>query len=115
MRVLGKDDAVRLGELLKARWSRWSEWECKFYRDNIIIYIPVTPWNPKTRRSDPSMRYMAKHWRVVPEPGGPFRLEYMRHTGQWWPAFEAIGNLEKIAKLIEREAKTLRFIDSGDA
>lgn len=115
MRVLDKDDAVRLGELLKAKRSRWSEWKCQLYRDNIIVYIPITPWNPKTRRPDPSMRYMAKQWRVVPEPRGPFQLEYMRHTEQWWPVLNGVGNLEKIAKLIEREAKALRFVDSSYA
>ena len=115
MRVLGKEDAVRLGDLLAARRSKWSEWECKALRGNIIVYTPVTPWNSETQEPDPSMRYMARRWRVVPEPGGPFRLEYMRHTEQWWPVLNAVGDLNKIAKLIEREAEVLSFVDSGDA
>jgi len=112
MRVLGKDDVVHLGELLSAKRREWSEWECKLFRGNIIVYVPITPWNSKTRRPDPSQRYMAKRWRVVPEPGGPFRLEYMRHTGQWWPVFEAVGDIERIAGFIQRDARSLGHVAS---
>ena len=105
MQVLTKDDATELSKLLTARQPEWSEWECKVHRDNILVYVPITPWNPKTRKPDPSMRYMDKHWRVVSEPGGLFRLEYMRHTGQWWPVFDAVGNLKKIAGHIAKQAE----------
>lgn len=114
MRVLGKDDAVRLGDLPAKKRPAWSEWECKAHRGNVIVYAPVTPWNPKTRRLDPSMRYLDKQWRVVPEPGGPFQLEYMRHTGQWWPILEAVGDLEQMVTFIERDARRLGYIDPTD-
>jgi hypothetical protein len=39
----------------------------------------------------------------------------MRHTGKWWPVFEAVGDLEKIAKFIERDARALSYIESVDA
>ncbi len=107
MRVLNKGDAAELSKLLTAKWS---EWECKARGDNIIVYVPIIPWNPKTRKPDPSMRYMDKHWRVVPEPGGPFRLEYMRHTGQWWPVFDAVGDLKKIAGHIAGQAEGLSYL-----
>ncbi len=110
MRVLTKDDAAELSKLLIARQPEWSEWECKAHRDNILVYVPITPWDPKTREPDPSMRYLDKHWRVAPEPGGPFRLEYMRHTGQWWPVFDAVGNLKKIAGHIAHQAEASGYL-----
>ncbi|MHC4477476.1 MAG: DUF3024 domain-containing protein [Planctomycetota bacterium] len=103
MRVLGKEDVGRLRDLLVARNPKRQKWEYKLHRDNIIIYVPITPWNPETHKPDPSERYMAKHLRVVPRPDGPFQLEYMRHTGQWWPFIEAVGDLEAIADFIEED------------
>lgn len=89
--------------LLTKHDEKWAEWQYKLHRDNIIISVPVIPWNPATKKPDPSMRYMAKFLRVVPAPGGPFQLEYMRHTGQWSPVFEATGDIEAIAKFIEED------------
>ena len=113
MRALSKSDTAELSKLLSARQAEWSEWECKARADNILVYVPITPWNPKTRKPDPSMRYMDKHWRVVPDPGGPFRLEYMRHTGQWWPVFDAVGNLKKIAGHIAEQAEGLGYLKTS--
>ena len=110
MRALSKDDAAELSKLLAAMQTEWAEWECKSRGDNILVYVPVTPWNPKTRKPDPSQRYMDKHWRVVSEPGGPLRLEYMRHTGQWWPVFDAVGDLKKIAGHIAQQAECLGYL-----
>lgn len=104
VRVLGKDDAAELTKLLAARQVAWSDWKCKVHGDNILVYVPITPWNPKTRKPDPSMRYMDKRWRVVPESGGPFRLEYKRHNGKWWPVFDATGDLKKIVGHITEQA-----------
>ena len=110
MRTLSKGDAAELSKLLSARQAEWSEWECKAHGDNILVYVPITPWNSKTRKPDPSMRYMDKIWRVVPEPGGLFRLEYMRHTWQWWPVFDAVGDLKKIAGHIAKQAEGLGYL-----
>lgn len=75
MRTLSKGDSAELSKLLSTRQVEWSECECKARGDNILVYVPITPWNAKIRKPDPSMRYMEKHWRAVPEPGGPFRFE----------------------------------------
>ena len=107
MRVLSMDDAAELSKLLETTKAEWSEWECTVRGDNILVYVPITPWNPKTGKPDPSLRCTDKRWRVVPESGGPFRLEYMRHTGQWWPVFDAVGDLEKIAGHIAKQAECL--------
>ncbi len=115
MRVLSKDDAAELGKLLTAVHSEWSEWECKAHRDHILVYVPITPWNSKTRKPDPSRRYMDKQWRVAPEPGGPFRLEYMRHTGQWWPVFDASGDLKKIAGHISNQAEASGYLATSES
>ena len=114
MRVLNKDDVARLSELLSAKRRQWSEWECKLPRGNIIVYVPIVPWDSKTRKPDPSRRYMAKHWRVVPEPARPFQLEYVRHTGRWRPVFEAVGDLDRIADFIEKDARGLSYIASTE-
>ena len=103
MRVLGQDDLDRLRKLLTASSPTRQEWEYKLRGGSIIIYVPIIPWNPETHKPDPSLRYMAKHLRVVPQPGGPFQLEYMRHTGQWSPMFDAIGDLETVVKNIEED------------
>ena len=103
MRVLGQDDLVRLKKLLTANSPKRQEWEYKLRGGNIIIYVPIIPWNPDTGKHDSSMRYMAKHLRIVSVPGGPFQLEYMRHTGQWSPLFDAIDGLETVVKRIEKD------------
>lgn len=109
IRVLSKDDAAELSRLLTDRKSEWVEWECKLRGDNILVYVPITPWNPKTHKPDPSKRYMEKPWRVVPVPGGLFRLEYKRHTGQWWPVCDSVGELIKIAGYIVEQAECLGY------
>ena len=101
--VLTQRDLDELRTLLAKGDEKRAEWEYKLYRDNIIISVPVIPWNHKTKKPDPSMRYMARFLRVVPTPGGPFQLEYMRHTGQWWPRCEAQGDIKAIAKFIDED------------
>ena len=103
MRVLVQDDLVRLKRILTASSPKRQEWEYKLRGGNIIINVPIIPWNAETHKPDPSIRYMARHLRIVPVPGGPFQLEYMRHTGQWWPVFEAVGDLETIVNHIESD------------
>ena len=103
VRVLTQRDLDELRILLAKGNKERAEWEYRLYRDNIIISVPVIPWNSATEKADPSMRYMAKFLRVVPIPGGPFQLEYMRHTGQWCPMFEASGDIKAIAKFIEED------------
>ena len=104
LRVLTKDDLDALRSLLVRADEKRAEWEYKLHRGSIIIYTPVIPWNPRTRKPDASMRYMDKSLRVVPTPAGPFQLEYMRHTGRWWPYFDATGNIKAIAKAIDDRA-----------
>jgi hypothetical protein len=103
VRVLTQRDLDELRSLLVKTDKKRAEWQYKLNRHNIIISVPVIPWNPETNKSDPSMLYMARFLRVVPTPGGPFLLEYMRHTGQWSPLFEATGDVEAIAKFIEED------------
>ena len=104
MRVLVNDDVDRLKQLLAAKGSRWQRCEYKLHRGNIIISVPITPLDPKTGNPDPSRRYMAKHLRVCSVSGGPFGLEYMRHTGKWQPIHFAVGDLEEIANHIAEDA-----------
>jgi len=115
MRVLGKAELARLRELLSTRRPESSAWELKLFNGNIIISIPVDPWNSETRKPDPSRRYLAKHWRIVPEPGGPFQLEYMRHTEQWWPFFGVVGDLEQMADFIATDAHRLDYTGSEES
>ena len=103
MRVLSQDDLDRLKKLLTTSSPKRQEWEYKLHGGNIIIYVPIIPWNPDTGKHDSSMRYMAKHLRIVSVPGGPFQLEYMRHTGQWSSMYDAIGDLETVVKNIEED------------
>lgn len=105
--MLCKEDAAELSKLLTDRNAEWSEWECKVRGDKILVYVPITPCDPKTRKPDPTMRYMDKSWRVVPKPGGLFSLEYMRHNGQWGPVLDAVRNLERIARHIAERAECL--------
>jgi len=91
-----------LRELMAAKGSRWREWQYKFFRGNIIIGSPVTPWNPRTGQPEPSMRYLAKHLRIVPVIRGPFGLQYWRHTQQWSP-LPCVGDLKEIADFIAED------------
>ena len=97
------DDLVRLKDLLTGSSPKRQEWEYKLRGGSIIIYVPIIPWNSETRKPDPSMRYMSKHLRIVSVSGGPFQLEYMRHTGPWSPMFDTIGDLETVVKSIEED------------
>jgi len=110
MQTLGKGDAAELSQLLTARKAEWSVWEYKLHRDNILIYVPIPPLNLDNRKPESSVCCMEKLWRVAPVPGGPFRLEYLRHTGQWWPVFDAVGELKKIAGHIAEQAKCLGYL-----
>ena len=105
MRVVVKDDVPRLRAFLIKKRPDCTDWDLKLRQCNIIVSIPIIPINPKTLRFDPSLRYLSKCWRVVPDPGGPFQLEWMRHTGKWFPLFDAVGDLEKMADIILREAQ----------
>ena len=84
---------------LAAIGPQWDEWQYKLHAGNIIVYTPVTPRNPKTRKPDPPLRYMAKHLRIVSTTPGPFQLEYWRHAEQWWPP-SCKGDTEEIVKYI---------------
>ncbi|MBP7937772.1 MAG: hypothetical protein KA354_24295 [Phycisphaerae bacterium] len=103
VRVLTQRDLDELRTLLTKGEEKRTEWEYKLYRDNVIISVPVIPWNPDTKKPDPSLRYMTKFLRVVPAPGGPFQLEYMRHTGQWLSMFGVMGDIKTIAKFIDED------------
>lgn len=93
-------------EQLRERFSKkgppWDQWEYKLRAGKIIIYTPVTPYNPTTHKPDPPLRYMAKHLRIVPAQPGPFQLEYWRHTEQWWP-LPWVGDIDEIADRIEAD------------
>jgi len=84
---------------LAAIGPQWARWEYKLRAGNIILYTPITPWNPKTRKPDPALRYMAKHLRIVSVTPGPFQLQYWRHTEQWWP-LSCKGDIKDIVKYI---------------
>jgi len=88
---------------LAAKDQMWERCRFKLHRGNIIIYTPVTPWNPRTGKPDPEQRYMAKHLRIVPSVPGPYQLEYFRHTEQWWP-LPCTGSIEDMAGIIEADA-----------
>lgn len=89
---------------LAAIGPQWNEWEYKLHAGNIIIYTPVIPWHPKTRKPDPSLRYMAKQLRIVSTTPGPFQLEYWRHTEQWWPLF-CKGDVKEIVDYIAADQR----------
>ena len=91
-----------LRQRLAEKGQLWKEWEYKLHGGNIIIYTPVTPWNPRTCKPDPEQRYLAKRLRIVPSVPGPYRLEYFRCTGQWYP-LPCTGSIEEIADSIEAD------------
>lgn len=102
MKTLTIECINELRQRLAEKGQLWKEWEYKLHGGNIIIYTPVTPWNPRTCKPDPEQRYLAKHLRIVPSVPGPYRLEYFRYTGQWWP-LPCTGSIEEIADSIEAD------------
>ncbi len=110
MRTLDKDDVGRLRKLLVIKGTKWQDWECRLHSGNIIIYSPVPSLSCELGKLDPSKRRVEKHFRVVPEPGRPFRLEHMRRKGRWCPIDDAVGDLEAIAEFIKTD-----MLDSSHA
>ena len=100
MRILSEQDVEQLRAYFSKKGPLWDQWEYKLRAGTIIICTPVTPFNPRRRRPDPSWRYMAKHLRIVPVRPGPFQLEYRRHTERWCP-LDCVGSLEIIMRYIE--------------
>jgi hypothetical protein len=116
MRVPTAADIDQLRSLLAAKGTTWDAWEYKLHRGNIIISSPVTPWDSATGGYDRSRRRMAKHLRIVPVPGGPFGIEYMRHTGRWFPLGAGIGDLVTLADFIADDpCGACRPLDPPDA
>ncbi len=102
MLMLTDKDIDQLRRRFSSKGLLWDQWEYKLRAGKIIIYTPITPYNPTTNKPDPSLRYMAKHLRIVPTQPGPFQLEYWRHTEQWWP-LPWIGDIDEIADQIEAD------------
>ncbi len=103
MRVAVAADLAQLQARLTAKGPPWDRFEYKLNRDRIIIYTPVIPFSPDTHKPDPALRYLAMHLRVSPVPGGPFQLEYRRHTEQWWP-LPVRGTIDEVADGIAMDA-----------
>jgi len=53
-----------------------------------------------------------KHFRFVPEPGGPFRLEHMRQKGRWCPIDDAVGDLEAITEFMKTDMLDSSHVDA---
>lgn len=102
--VLTDKHVEELRSRLAAIGPHWNEWEYKLHGGNIIIYTPVTPWNPKTGKPDPSLRYAAKQLRIISTTPGPFQLEYRRHTEQWWP-LPCKGDIKEIVDYIAADQR----------
>ena len=103
MKTLTIECINELRQRLAEKGQLWKEWEYKLHGGNIIIYTPVTPWNPRTYKPNPKQRYLAKHLRIVPSLPGPYQLEYFRHTEQWWPLLPCTGDIKQIADFIEAD------------
>jgi len=101
MRALDKDDVDRLRNLLSMKGTETQDWKCKLHGGNIIIYSSVAARVYKDGTLEPSTHRWAKHLRIVPEPGGPFRLEHMRQKGRWCSIDAAVGDMEAIAGFIK--------------
>lgn len=102
MLMLTKADVEKLRRRFSQKGPLWDQWEYKLRAGNILIYTPVTPFDPKTGKPDPTRRYMCKHLRIVPVHPGPFQLQYWRHTEQWWP-LPWVGDIDEIASHIEAD------------
>jgi len=100
--TLSDEEAERLRQRFSRKGPLWDQWEYRVRAGKILIYTPVIPWNPKTGKPDPALRYMAPHLRIVPSQPGPFGLQYWRHTERWeW--LPITGTLEEIADAIEAD------------
>lgn len=100
MRLAQQSDADELRALIEAQGEKWRQFEYKLHRGNILIYSPVTPYHWETRRHDPALRYLALQLRICPAGVCVFQLEYMRHTGQWWPLGGCRGDISDMAGFI---------------
>lgn len=100
IRTLDKDDLDSLRKLLVIKGIKWQDWECKLHNGNIIIYSPAPPLDAKANKHGHPKRRMVKHLRVVPEAGGPFRLQHLLHKRRWCPIDGSVGDLETIADFI---------------
>lgn len=101
VRVPTPTDVDVLSERLKKMGPIWDRWECKLYRDNILIYDAVVPWDERDDLANATPQKQ-RHLRVVPIEGGPFALEFMRHNDRWAPLFDCEpGDITAIADYIE--------------
>jgi hypothetical protein len=60
MKVLTVESINELRYSLAEKGRLWDEWEYKLHRGNIIIYTPITLWDPTAGKPDPKRRYLAK-------------------------------------------------------
>lgn len=97
-RPTGADVEV-LRSRISARGPLWDQWEYKLHRDRILIYDVSVQVDREPGRPESALRTTHVHLRVSPAPSGPFELEWMRHTGQWWP-LHVTGTIEQIADAI---------------
>jgi hypothetical protein len=95
-----QSDVELLRAHLAGKGPLWNRWNVKLHRGNILI----SDWNPPPDPADQSAFHPEphrKHLRIVSSwPVGPFRLEWMRHTGRWWPLL-ATGIIKQIIKAID--------------
>ncbi len=83
MTTLSDEDVEQLRQRFSKKGPLWDLWEYGVRAGKILIYSPVIPWNPKTGKPDPALRYRVPHLRIVPSQPGPFGLQYWRHTERW--------------------------------
>ena len=92
-------DVEALRTRIAARGPSWDRWTYKLHRDRILIYDATGTYDPVAKQYDPTRTEPRLHLRVSPCPAGPFELEWMRHTGQWWP-LHVTGTAEQIGDAI---------------
>ena len=102
MLVASERDVDYLRQRFSQKGPPWDQLQFKLRADTIIIYTPITPFNPRTGKPDPALRYLAKHLRIVPSQPGPFTLQYWRHTEQW-QSLPCTGGIREIADSIEAD------------